>query len=728
MQKRKEKLWCLREQCAPDEEALTALAKETGVSPLVARLLLCRGFSDAAAIRRFLRLEDTSFHSPFLLRDMDKAVARVRAALERGERIAIYGDYDVDGVTSVSLVYLYLTGLGADVIYYIPSRSGEGYGLSLAAIDKLYAAGARCIVTVDTGVTANREAEYARSLGIDMVITDHHECQLPLPEAAAVVNPHRPDCEYPFKELAGVGVAFKLSCAIEATIGREKGESEAEAIRRVSARFADLVAIGTIADVMSIVDENRLIVKLGLARLSGSCRAGLAVLMEESSRTSGGQAAKKKRITSSTIGFGIAPRLNAAGRMSDATRAVELLLCEDRESAAVLAAELCEINRRRQSEENAIAEEVYRRIDRDFDPEKTRVLVLEDDAWRQGIIGIVASRVTERYGLPSILISFDGATRGFDSPDDCGKGSGRSVKGLNLVEALRDSEDLLVKFGGHELAAGLTVTRGNIEQFRERINAYAANRLPEGGVQARLDADMELSLSDVTTELAVALSELEPYGTGNPTPQFILRDLSILHITELSGGKHLKLLVGDGSCVVSALLFSTSLSDFGMREGDRADLLCTIGINEYQNNRTVQLTVVDSKPSAAYAKKCAEWEAQYREIRAGASFTDAALIPEREDFAKVYTVLRREFRAGHDTFPLSSLLTLVNADRERTISYVSLCYILEIFHELKICGVEEYPGRLFRFDIYFSAAKTSIEKSQILKKLKSQLRRQGEEG
>ena len=722
MRERREKLWCLREQCPPDGEMLAALAKETGVSPLVARLLVCRGFSDAAAIRRFLRLEDTSFHSPFLLRDMDRAVARVRAAVENGEKIAIYGDYDVDGVTSVSLLYLYLTGLGADVIYYIPSRSAEGYGLSVAAMDKLSAAGARCIVTVDTGVTANLETEYAKNLGIDMVITDHHECRLPLPAAEAVVNPHRPDCDYPFKELAGVGVAFKLTCAIEASYGAERGESEADAVLRVSSRFADLVAVGTIADVMPIVDENRLIVKLGLARLSGNCRAGLAALMEESSRNPGGQAARKKKITSATVGFGIAPRLNAAGRMSDATRAVELLLSDNRESAAALAAELCEINRRRQAEENDIAEAVYRRIDRDFDLENTRVLVLEDDEWRQGIIGIVASRVTERYGLPSILISFDGATHGFDSPDDCGKGSGRSVKGLNLVEALGDSEDLLVKYGGHELAAGLSITRGNIDKFRARINAYAAERLPEGGVQARLDADMEISLSDVTMELATELAELEPYGTGNPTPQFILRDLSVLHVTELSGGKHLKLLVGDGTNVVPALLFSTSLSEFGMREGDLADLLCTIGINEFQNNRTVQLTVLDSKPSAAYAEKCAAWEAQYRELRAGAAFTDAAIVPEREDFARVYTVLRHEFRAGHDTFPLSSLLTLVNAGGEREISYVTLCYILDVFHELQICGVEEYPGRLFRFDIYFNAAKTSIDKSQILKKLKSQLR------
>lgn len=725
MEQRKEKIWTLRERKAPEQNDIEILARETGLSPIAVRLLYCRGLRDAAAVQRFLSCEDTSFHSPFLMRDMEKAVARIRTALARNEKIVIYGDYDVDGVTSVSLLYLYLRGLGANVSYYIPSRSGEGYGVSVAAVQKLAGEGVNCILTVDTGITANKEAEYAASLGIDMVITDHHECRLPLPDAVAVVNPHRPDCDYPFKELAGVGVAFKLAAAIEATIGKENGEKEIEGVRRVCRRFADLVAIGTVADVMPITDENRLIVSLGLSRMASDCRLGLSALIEEANRPANGstQPAKRKKITSSFIGFGIAPRLNAAGRMSDATLAVKLLLADTAGEAAQLAAELCEINRRRQTEENRIAEQVYRRIDEEFDLETTRVLVLEDDSWRQGIIGIVASRVTERYGLPSILISFDGATRGFDSPDDRGKGSGRSVKGMNLVEALVACEDLLVKFGGHELAAGLTVTRANIGAFRERINAYAAQYLPAGGVRVQLDADLELPLSAVTLDLVGELSRFEPYGVANPVPQFIFRDLCIEHITELAGGKHLKLLVSDGTCMLYALCFSTPLSRFGLREGDHIDLLCTLDVNEYQNVKSAQLVVQDWKPGEAYTARCEEWEACYRAIRGGETFTESAYLPEYPDFAQVYTLLRREFRQGHDTFPVSTLLTLVNAGAERKIHYVALRYILEVFHELRICGVEELPGLMFRFDIYFNASKTSIDKSLILKKLKTQYRR-----
>lgn len=726
MEQQREKLWILREDRTPEQNEIELLAKETGLSPVAVRLLSCRGLRDATAIRRFLSCEDAALHSPFLMRDMERAVARIRAAIARNEKLVIYGDYDVDGVTSVSLLYLYLRDLGADVSYYIPSRSGEGYGVSMAAIEKLAATGVRCILTVDTGITANREAEYASSLGIDMVITDHHECRLPLPDAAAVVNPHRPDCTYPFKELAGVGVAFKLAAAIEATIGRENGEKESDGVRRVSRRFADLVAIGTVADVMPITDENRLIVSLGISRMTADCRLGLSALIEEAGRPANGstQSVKRKKITSSFIGFGISPRLNAAGRMCDAALAVKLLLADTKEEAHSLAVELCEINRHRQTEENRIAEQVYHRIEEDFDLENTHVLVLEDDSWRQGIIGIVASRVTERYGLPSILISFDGATRGFDSPDDQGKGSGRSVKGLNLVEALVACEDLLVKFGGHELAAGLTITRADLGAFRERINAYAAGVLPSGGVRVQLDADLELPLSAVTLELARELTRFEPYGVANPVPQFVFRDLCIEHITELAGGKHLKLLVRDESCMLYALCFSMPLSRFGLRAGDHVDLLCTIDINEYQNVQSAQLIVQDFKPCVTYAAQCAEWEDCYRALRGGASFTDGAYVPEYADFAKVYTLLRREFHLGRDTFSVGALLTLVNADAERRIHYVALRYILEVFHELRICGVEELTGGIFKFDIFFNASKTSIDRSTILKKLKAQYRRE----
>lgn len=725
---KREKIWVLREgENTLDEGDAARISAEMGLSPVCARLLCARGYRTPQEITRFLRCEDTLFHSPFLLADVRPAVARIRRAVDAHEKIAIYGDYDVDGVTAVSLLYLYLQGEGADVGYYIPSRSQEGYGLSQSAIDRLADAGVTCIITVDTGITATAEVEYAKTRGVDMVITDHHECRQTLPDAVAVVNPHRPDCPYPFKDLAGVGVIFKVVTAYECTKGAQRGESEMEGVRRVADRFADLVAIGTIADVMPLSDENRLIVTLGLSRIANTRRPGLAALIEQVSsgnRTAGDHhSVKKRKITSSFIGFGIAPRINAAGRMSEASRAVELLLATDREVAHGLAVELCEINRARQVEENAIAEAAYRRIEEEFDPDSTRVIVLGDNAWRQGIIGIVSSRITERYGLPSILVSFEGSATGFDSPDDMGKGSGRSVRGMNLVGALTACEDLLVKFGGHELAAGLTVRRGNLDELRRRINEYAAKCLSQEGVTVRLEADCEIALSDVTLALAEELSLLEPFGVSNPVPQFILSDLTVERIAELGGGKHLKVLVTSGGTSLYALAFSTTLSQFGFSVGDRVDLLCTVDVNEYHDVKSVQLLVQDFKPSARYAAECERMEARYREIRAGGEFDiSEGFLPERQDFADVYTVLRREFRMGHDAFEERSLLALIRLTATRQINYVCFKYILDIFRELKICGVEEYQTGHYRFEIYFNASKTNIEKSSILKKLKSQCR------
>ncbi len=718
----KEKVWVLRDADKAPAEAVATLAREMGLSPITARLLYHRGYRTPEAVTRFLSCADTLFHSPFLLCDVERAVARILRALEAKEKIVIYGDYDVDGVTSVTLLYLYLKGKGADIDYYIPSRSGEGYGLSVAAIDKLAESGVTCVITVDTGITACEETEYARTRGIDMVITDHHECRAVLPNAAAVVNPHRPDCPYPFKELAGVGVVFKLVAAIECTLGAARGESEIDGVRRVANEYADLVAIGTIADVMPITDENRLIVTLGLKLVEKTERAGLAALVAEASAPAGGGTARKRAITSSFIGFGLAPRINAAGRMCDASLAVELLLCEDHDRARVLAAQLCEINRARQSEENKIAEQALSRIEESFDPERTRVLVLGDDHWRQGIIGIVSSRITERYGLPSILVSFEGEND--PSPDDLGKGSGRSVKGMNLVEALTACEDLLVKFGGHELAAGLTVRRDQLDAFRRRINEFAAAHLPNGGVAAHIEADMELAPRDVTVPLAEELARLEPFGIGNPVPHFVLRNMTVERITELGGGKHLKLQLGrDGVCLV-AMLFSTTRAQFSCTEGDRVDVLGTVGVNEFRNIRTVQLILQDYKRISDGAEYEANVRARYLAVRAGGTHSaEENFVPVRDDFAHVYTILRREFRQGRDTFPVRQLLAMINTAREESVHYVKLKYILEVFHELRICGVEELEDDVYRFDIFFNASKASIEKSAILRRLKSQMTR-----
>ncbi len=719
----KNKVWVLRECENTPTAEINALARELELSSVTTRLLYHRGYRTAEAVRRFLRASDAQFHSPFLLRDVDRAVARIRRAVEQGEHIVIYGDYDVDGVTSVTLLYLYLTELGATVNYYIPSRTGEGYGLSVAAIDKLADMGVTCIITVDTGITACEETAYAKSRGIDMVITDHHECRAVLPDAAAVVNPHRPDCPYPFKELAGVGVVFKLVSAYECTIGAEQGEAEIEGVRRVAKRFADLVAIGTIADVMPIVDENRLIVTYGLSMVENTERPGLAALVAHATNKEGAsRPARRRKVTSGFIGFGIAPRINAAGRMKEATLAVDLLLSTDPARADELAAELCEINRARQAEENSIAEAAYAEIEASFDPDNTRVLVLGNDHWRQGVIGIVSSRVTERYGLPSILISCEGEDE--NDPAALGKGSGRSVKGMNLVEALTACEDLLVKFGGHELAAGLTVRRDQLDAFRRRINDYARACLPDGGVAAHLEADLKIELHQINVPVLEELSRLEPFGIGNPEPHFILGDVILTSVTEIGAGKHLRLTVSDGASNLVVMLFNTTRDEFPHHTGDHLDLLGTLSINEFRDSRTAQMLLQDYRSAANAGEKREALLDRYREVRGGGAFTrEEDFLPERDDFAHVYTILRREFRQGRDTFTLQALLAMVSANAPHPINYVKLRYIVEVFHELRICGVEDLGNDTYRFDVFFNASKTSIDKSAILRRLRSQMDR-----
>ena len=474
---RTEKRWIVKSDSTPETEAaVLAISSALSVSKTLARLLVCRGYRTPDAARAFIRMESELLCDPFLLADIEPAIARIRRALEREERIVIYGDYDVDGVTAVSTLYLYLSSHGGNVGYYIPNRAGEGYGVSAAAIDRLHAEGASLIVTVDTGITAAEEVAYAKTIGVDVVVTDHHECRSALPAAVAVVNPHRPDCPYPFKELAGVGVVFKLICALEE---RLTGDSRRECVARLCRKYADLVAIGTIADVMPIKGENRLIVSYGLGIMEKSRRLGVSALISAAQGQADGAKSRYRtepKITSGYIGYTLAPRLNAAGRLRSAEVAVELFLATDPARAREIAEELCEANRERQIEENRITTAAFEKIEAEHDFENDPVIVLSDDTWHHGVIGIVSSRVTERYGLPSILVSFEGC-EGEHKGEDVGKGSGRSVKGLNLVDALLASEDTLLKYGGHELAAGLSVSRQMLPAFRKKINDYARTHL-----------------------------------------------------------------------------------------------------------------------------------------------------------------------------------------------------------------------------------------------------------
>ncbi len=724
-EQRKKKKWSIRyAPTAENTAAVKALAEELGVSLTTAKLLFTRGLTTAEKATVFLKQAETNLHDPFALKDIERAVERILEALAKKERIAIYGDYDVDGVTSVSLLYTYLSRLGADIGYYIPCRSREGYGLSTSAIDTLKSRGVELIITVDTGITAMEEVAYATSLGIDTVITDHHECRPELPIACALVNPHRPDDEYPFKDLAGVGVVFKLVCALEMTKCRQEGRSEIDGVREICREYADLVAIGTIADVMPIVDENRLIVALGLKLVENTKRPGLRALIDAASGNKPGDQRfppKKRKINSGFIGFVLAPRINAAGRVSSASIAVELLLATDKEKAEELAEELCSLNTTRQVEENRIATEVYQKIEQMPAEVCDRIIVIEGDTWQQGIIGIVSSRITERYGLPSILISFDGSTRGYPSDDDLGKGSGRSIKGLNLVEALADSEEHLARFGGHELAAGLTIRRGNIDAFRKQINQYAHQYLTEDMLCISIDADCEVKMSELTLALAQEIDKLEPFGTSNPVPNFVLRDANLVRIIPMGNGKHSKLILEKDGISMVAVWFGTEYTTIPFEIGDRLGVMFQLNINEFQNVTSLQMIVQDIQLSKNYEDSFRDaWE-RYEEIRAGAPITaDEDVIPTREDMASVYTLLRREHQIGHTYFPIRRILSMVS-QQGTPIGYYKLKTIIRIMQELNICEITEPVRDCFVFDFYFNPTKTSIDKSSILKKLKLQL-------
>lgn len=721
-----EKRWVIRYQ--PTGQAQTAaarIAEELGIPPIVGQLLYGRGYTDAASARSFLRMESEMLVSPFEMRDMEQGIARIHRAVQAGEAITVFGDYDVDGVTAVSTLYLYLRALGARVSYYVPKRLGEGYGVSCAAIDLLHERGTSLIVTVDTGITANREVAYAATLGMDFVITDHHECHGELPPAVAVINPHRPDCSYPFKDLAGVGVIFKVICAYEE---RYVTGSRRQATERLFAAYADLVAIGTIADVMPIGGENRIMVGYGLQLLQHTERPGIAALIAAASVKQDGRRQERYRrrpsVTSSFIGFTLAPRINAAGRIRTADVAVELFLADGEERAAEIADALCLANKERQAEENKITREAYRKIEEDHYDDMP-VIVLDADGWHHGVIGIVASRITERYGKPSILISFDVGEAGA-SPDDVGKGSGRSVKGLNLVDALCYCQEQLIRFGGHELAAGLSVTRGQLPAFRQRINEYAVNNMRPEDCQLTVEADVEVTVPELSLELATALSLLEPFGVGNPVPLFVMRDVVLAELSGVSEGKHSRLTLTDGVHSVGAMYFSAAPASLGVYVGDRVDVLFQLDVNEWMGRRTVQLIVRDVRRTEQQQTARLREEDRFAQIWAGAPFTaEEDVLPGREDFAAVYRLIVAATRGGESTLSHREICSRL-ANRPPVygegyhVGYLKLKVIIKVLCELNLLGIRETSPELYCFTVRYTQEKTDLERSGLLRRLRSQ--------
>lgn len=537
-----------------DKETASAISEKFNIDPFLAFLLVARGLDNELAVHSFLHAGET-FSSPFGFKDMDKAVKRIREALDSGERICVYGDYDCDGVTATALLYSFLEAMGGDVIYYIPDREKEGYGLNVGAVDAVCSQGAKLIVTVDNGISSFDEADYIYSKGMELVVTDHHQVGQRLPRACAVVNPHREDNELPFCDFAGVGVAFKLACALfddDITILLDK--------------FSDLVAMGTVADLVPLTGENRGLVRAGLECINNSPRIGVQALKDA--------IGAEHEYSSCDVAFRICPRINAAGRMDSALKALELLLSEQDDDAAFLAQRLCDDNQHRQELERGILDDIHEKIKEDPSLVDARVLVFAGEGYHPGVIGIVASHLVEEYGKPVFVITI--------GDDGTASGSARSIEGFNIFEAITSCSDLLSRFGGHPMAAGIGLDCGNINEFRSKINEYARDKYPRMPVQ-NLVLDFKLSPFYLNVELAESLTLLEPCGAGNDQAVFGLYGLEIVSVTPLSEGRHIRVEAQKKGKKIKIVQFGVSPDEFPFSPGEIVDCAVKIGKNIYKD-------------------------------------------------------------------------------------------------------------------------------------------------
>ena len=677
-----------QENCAAAERLADA-----GYPYLVSEVLASRGVERAEDAAEFLTQETTLTYSPFLMQDMDKAVERIAQAIAAGEKIAIFGDYDVDGITATCILVDYLKGRGADVVHYIPRRIEDGYGLSCDAIEGLRKGGATLLVTVDCGITGVDEVAFARSIGMDVVVTDHHECKETLPVASAVVDPRRRDCEYPFKHLAGCGVALKLVLALG-------GPDREEAL---FSRYCTLAAVGTVADVMQMTGENRTIVSRGLATLDRSDFIGLHALLKEAGLAG-------REISSVQIGFVLAPRINAAGRMGAADMAADLLLCQDPVQAEELAKALCALNRERQSVEQTIYSQAEEMIEQ-MPEEDRRALVLASETWHQGVVGIVASRLSEKYSRPSFMIHLNGAV---------GKGSCRSWGGFNLFAALESCSDLLLGFGGHELAAGFTIDAANIPAFRARMNQYAAEYWVGKAPESTLEIDVELHQPGrVTLQEVEALAALEPYGSGNARPLFCLMGATLLRMQNVGQNRHLKLRLGKGSAQFDGIFFSTNTAACGCQEGDRVDAAFYLQVNEFRGSRTVQLQMVDIRPSLSASSReqeCLTLLAQCTGGETVSAKNARRMLPSREQYAAVWRTLVHMTPEGALHTAYLPLLRSLSAALGKTDSFLRSAFCLAVFQERGLLQLELH-GDDIDLQLAGRDKKVKLEDSEYIRRL-----------
>ena len=598
-----------------DKERAAAFAQTYGVPFFLAMLMNIRGLDDAAHLREFLG-EGEPLSDPFLLKDMDKAAARITRAVDNMEKIAVYGDYDADGVTSTAMLYSYLETRGADVIFYIPQREGEGYGMNIGAVEYLKEQGVSLIVTVDNGISSVQEVARANELGIDVVVTDHHRPQEILPDAVAVVDAYRPDDTSPYKHFSGVGIAFKLLMALEDGAGDVEDLLEA---------YSDLAAIGTIGDIVPLTGENRTLIRAGLERLSQSDRPGVQALLENAGVAG-------KALTSTNVAFTLVPRINATGRMGAPERAVRLLISGYEEEAEVLSEEICADNEERRRVEAEIAEAAFADIEAKGYM-KDRVVVVDGENWHHGVIGIVASRVTERCGKPCMIIS-RGETEA--------KGSGRSIEGFSLFEAICACGDLLIKFGGHPMAAGITLKPENIEAFRKRINQYAAEHFPQMPTQT-VTLDCKLNPAALSVSMAQSLTQLEPFGNGHPQPVFGLFNMELSNVTPVGGGGHLRLTLEKNGAVITAMRFNTKPEELPYHIGDKIDLAVQLEAREFRGQPSLTVIVRDMKFAAFNTEKNIASLASFEKWQRGEVLSAEdknRLYPDRACLAAIYRALR----------------------------------------------------------------------------------------
>lgn len=671
-----------------NKELVKQIASDFSIPSIVAMLLSIRGITTYEEIQKFLYGED-EFDDPFLLADMGKATQRIFSALENKERICIFGDYDADGVTSTALLYSYLTSVEADVTYYIPSRETEGYGMNIGAVDKIASTGATLIITVDNGVSAAEQIDYATSLGIDTVVTDHHKPPETLPNAVAVVNPHRVDCTSEFKFLSGVGVVFKLIMAME---------DERLDIADLLDRYSDIASLGTIGDIVSLTGENRIIVKNGIRKIKSLHNKGIAALLD----TSGIKGNNK--LTAGKISFTVVPRINACGRLALSEKSVELLLTDDDIIAHEIAEELSEDNKIRQNIEKEILQEVLRKIEINPHLKYKRVMVISGEGWHQGVIGIVASKIKEIYGKPAIIITTDG---------ESAKGSGRSIEGFSLIDAITACNELLPHFGGHPMAVGLSIKTSDIEEFSIRVNSYAKScgQMP----LPTLKIDCKLNPKFLSVELAKQISLLEPFGAGNPTPVFGLYKMELKSITPVGGGNHLRLSFQRDDTIISAMLFFTTLKQFPYGIGDVLDLAINIDINEYNNKQSLSIIIKDIKSNVADTQTMLRHNEIFERLMdlEDLSREEAEnLLPSREDFAVVFKFLRKE---NLWEFPVDIICTKINNER---INYGRLQVILVAMHQLSLIDYKQSWDKTV-ISIIPTQGKTDLNSAKIMKHLNS---------